>query len=367
MHLQNIQLINFKNYVEAELDFSADVNVFVGDNGAGKTNMLDAIYYLSFSKSYLNPQDRHNIRLDEKFFLVAGDFIKEEKKVNITCSVKQGQKKKLKRNKKEYEKLADHIGQFPAVIISPYDTNLIKEGSDTRRKFIDSIISQFDKTYLNALMRYNRVLAQRNALLKQFVEMRFFNEENIEVWDAQLVELGEEIFKKRNEFLVEFIPVVQRHFEFISGGKEKIGITYLSNLHEGDFAEELKKAHKKDSYIGYTTVGIHKDDLQFEINEQPIKKFGSQGQQKSFLIALRLAQFEIVKNLLNIPPMLLLDDIFDKLDHNRVSQLMNLVSDGQFGQVFISDTDVERIEKVFEGIDINKKVFRIKPEGIEEL
>jgi DNA replication and repair protein RecF len=302
--------------------------------------------------------------LEEKFFLVTGDFLKADKKINITCSVKLGQKKKLKRNKKEYEKLSEHIGQFPAVIISPYDTNLIQEGSDTRRKFIDSIISQFDKNYLNALMRYNRVLAQRNALLKQFVEMRFFNEDNIEVWDAQLVELGNEIYGKRNEFLIEFIPIIQRHFEFISGGKEEIGITYLSHLHEGEFGKQLKDAHKKDSYTGYSTVGIHKDDLQFEIDGQPIKKFGSQGQQKSFLIALRLAQFELIKTHLNIPPLLLLDDIFDKLDHHRVSQLMKLVSDGQFGQVFITDTDNERIEKVFEGIAIDKKVFEIKPERI---
>lgn len=367
MHIHKIQLINFKNHGDLEQEFSPEVNVFVGENGAGKTNLIDAIYYLSFTKSYLNPVDRQNIKFDEKFFLVSGVYIKEDKEITITCSVQTGQKKKLKKNKKEYEKLADHIGGFPTVIISPYDTNLISEGSDTRRKFIDGIISQFDKNYLNTLIRYNKVLAQRNALLKQFVEMRFFQEENIEVWDLQLVELGEIIYSKRNQFLNEFIPVIQRHFDLISGGKETIGISYESHLHEANFHEQLKNAHRKDSIIGYTSVGIHKDDLQFELNDQAIKKFGSQGQQKSFLISLRLAQFELIKNHLKLTPILLLDDIFDKLDHKRVAHLMRLVSDHSFGQVFITDTDLSRINDVFDGIEIEKKIFEVNEAGLKEL
>ena len=356
MHLKNISLLHFKNHADLQLDFSPEINVFVGDNGIGKTNLLDAIYYLSFCKSFLNPIDRQSIQLDEKFFMLYGNFERNKKEVAISCSVQIGQKKKVKRNKKEYEKFSDHIGEFPVVIISPYDRNLIIEGSDTRRKFIDSIISQLDRQYLEKLIRYNKVLQQRNALLKQFQEMRIFEAESIDIWDVQLVELGKQIHQKRQEFLIDFIPVFQEYFEIISLGREKIHIEYESQLNEGDFQEELTKSRRKDSIVGYTTVGIHKDDLQFLINGQPIKKFGSQGQQKSFLIGLKLAQFVIVSRVLEMQPILLLDDIFDKLDHNRVEQLMKLVSDHTFGQVFITDTDKDRIEKVFREIPIEKKI-----------
>lgn len=360
MYLKSLALVNFKNYLEASLSLSPDINVFIGENGAGKTNVLDAVHFLSFCRSFLNPIDKQSIRIDEKFFLLQGTFSKDEKEIGITCSVKEGQKKTVKRNKKEYEKLSEHIGQFPAVVISPYDTNLIIEGSETRRKFIDSIISQFDRNYLDTLIRYNKVLKQRNALLKQFYELRIFDNESIEVWNVQLINLGQIIHEKRSAFLVDFIPVFQKYFNIIANHKEEIDISYKSQLHEESFEAALEKSKRKDSAVGYTTVGIHKDDLVFLIHSQPIKKFGSQGQQKSFLIALKLAQFEIVSNLLNTKPLLLLDDVFDKLDHNRVSHLMQLISEHIFGQVFISDTDRDRIEKVFEGIDIDRKVFEIK-------
>lgn len=366
MHLETLSFVNFKNYNEASINLSQDINIFLGENGAGKTNILDAVYYLSFCRSFLNPIDRQCIRLDEKFFLLQGSFIKDDKKIAITCSVKEGQKKKVTRNKKEYEKLADHIGQFPAVVISPYDTNLISEGSETRRKFIDSIISQFDRNYLETLIRYNKVLQQRNALLKQFQDLRIFDLESIDVWDIQLVELGNVIHQKRADFLVEFIPLFQGFFDLISNKKEAINISYKSQLEDGDFEDLLKKSHRKDNALGYTNVGIHKDDLIFLIHDQPIKKFGSQGQQKSFLIALKLAQFKMISNLLDKKPILLLDDIFDKLDHKRVTHLMTLISDHLFGQVFISDTDSDRIEKVFEGIAIERKLFTVKAGSIEE-
>ncbi|MBN4082143.1 DNA replication/repair protein RecF [bacterium AH-315-B15] len=366
MHLTSLNLVNFKNHSEAQLTFSSEINVFVGNNGVGKTNLLDAIHYLSFCRSFLNPVDKQNIKLDEKFFMLQGEFEKDEKKTTINCSVQQGQKKKVKWNKKEYEKLADHIGKFPSVVVSPYDTNLIIEGSETRRKFIDSIISQFDKNYLDTLILYNKVLAQRNALLKRFQEMRIFEQESIDVWDVQLLEHGEKIYEKRLKFLNDFIPIFQRYFDLIADKKEKIQIEYRSQMIEGDFAQQLNDSAKRDSATGYTNVGIHKDDLIFMIHEQPIKKFGSQGQQKSFLIALKLAQFELISELLEMKPILLLDDIFDKLDHHRVQQLMKLVSDHAFGQVFISDTDMDRIEKVFKEIDIHKKIFKIKDSQIEE-
>lgn len=366
MHLEALTLVNFKNYTEANIQLSPEINVFIGENGAGKTNVIDSVYYLSFCKSFLNPIDKQCIRLNEKFFLIQGDFRKEEKKINITCSIKEGQKKKVRRNKKEYEKLSDHIGHFPAVVISPYDTNLITEGSETRRKFIDSIISQFDRHYLETLIRYNKVLQQRNALLKQFQELRIFDNETIDVWDVQLIQLGKSIYEKRRQFLVEFIPVFQKFFNLISNNKEEIDISYKSQLEEDSFENLLEKGKRKDSAVGYTTTGIHKDDLVFLIHEQPIKKFGSQGQQKSFLIALKLAQFEMISGLLKVKPLLLLDDIFDKLDHSRVSHLMQLISDHLFGQVFISDTDRDRIEKVFEGISIDCKIFNVKEGTVEE-
>jgi DNA replication and repair protein RecF len=358
--------VNFKNYSEANISLSEEINVFVGNNGQGKTNLLDAVNYLSYCKSFLNAVDKQNIRLDEKFFLIQGKFLKDDKEVDISCAVQKGQKKKVKKNKKEYEKLAEHIGQFPAVVISPYDTNLIIEGSETRRKFIDSIISQYDRYYLDALIRYNKVLQQRNALLKQFQELRIFDNESIEVWDVQLIELGQKIFEKRNEFLIEFIPIFQKYFDLISNKAEEIHIAYDSQLIENDFSELIEKASRKDAAVGYTTVGIHKDDLTFLIHNQPIKKFGSQGQQKSFLIALRLAQFELISKLLKMKPILLLDDIFDKLDHMRVEHLMKLVSDHAFGQVLITDTDRDRIEKVFENIDIERFIFEVKEGKVEK-
>lgn len=366
MHLNSLALVNYKNYEEASLEFSEDINVFIGENGAGKTNLLDAIYYLAYCRSFLNPIDKQSIRIGEKFFVIQGDFERDEKHIGITCAIKEGQKKKIKRNKKEYEKLSDHIGQFPAVVISPYDTNLIAEGSETRRKFIDSIISQFDRVYLETLIRYNKVLKQRNALLKQFQELRIFDQESIDVWDVQLIELGKVIYEKRISFLEAFIPVFQTYFDAISNKKEVIDISYRSQLQDVDFKEGLSQCRRKDNAVGYSTFGIHKDDLVFLIHDQPIKKFGSQGQQKSFLIALKLAQFDVIRKNLEVRPILLLDDIFDKLDHQRVSHLMQLISDHVFGQVFITDTDEDRIEKVFEKIAIDRNVYRVNGGKVEK-
>jgi DNA replication and repair protein RecF len=359
MYLKTLSLINFKNHAEKQFDLNDDINVFVGNNGAGKTNILDAVNYLSMCKSFLNSVDRQNIKFDEKFFLIQGDFIKDEKSNQISCGVTFGQKKKFKRNKKEYDKLSEHIGEFPVVVISPYDSNLISEGSEVRRKFIDSIISQYDKKYLATLIKYNKVLQQRNALLKRFQELRIFEAESIEVWDAQMIILGNFIFEKRKEFLADFLPSFQNFFNLISNGNESINIEFTSQLNTTSLSNLLNEASRKDSRVGYTTVGIHKDDLTFQINGNPIKKFGSQGQQKSFLIALKLTQFEYIKVLLNKKPILLLDDIFDKLDHGRVERLMEMVSDHIFGQVIITDTDEERIDKVFKNIPVSKSVFKL--------
>lgn len=365
MHLKSISLINFKNYAQAEFEFSAGINCFVGRNGSGKTNILDAVHYLSMCKSYLNPVDKQNIRFDEQFFVVQGVWDNETKQTEIYCGVKAGAKKIFKRNKTEYEKLADHIGSFPSVIISPYDRDLIAEGSEVRRRWMDGIISQFDRNYLDFLVRYGKIIDQRNALLKHFYENGFFDRESMEVWDAQLIQVGNQIYERRKVFLEEFIPVFLAYYQFIGEDSENVNLEYKSMLNDFAFGDLLEQTRRKDAQVQYTTGGTHKDDLIFTIKGQPVKKFGSQGQQKSFLIALRLAQFDWLKKHLNLKPVLMLDDIFDKLDHVRVEKLMSLVSDHVFGQVFVTDTEAERIQKVFSNIEMEYKIFDIDTEMVK--
>jgi len=359
MYIKSIQLVNFKNYSEAELEFSSEINCFVGKNGSGKTNVLDAIYYLSMCRSYLNPIDSQNIKFGESFFLLQSFWQKNDVESEIYCSSKKGQKKIVKRNKVTYEKLSDHIGLYPSVMISPYDRNLILEGSEVRRKWMDSTISQFDRHYLDVLMRYSKVLDQRNALLKNNQHSGFFDPESFDVWDEQLVSLGNVISENRKNFLEDFIPLFQKYYSFLGEDNEAVGLTYISQLLETDFSELIQQNRRKDIAVGYTTVGIHKDDLSFDLNTYPIKKFGSQGQQKSYLIALRLAQYDCLKNHLGHAPILLLDDIFDKLDHFRVLRLMELVSNDTFGQVLVTDTDEIRLKEIFKKIEKNVQFFTV--------
>jgi len=360
MYLQNLNITNFKNYSEANVDFSEKINCFTGDNGTGKTNLLDAIHYLSFCKSYFNPVDTQNIKHGENFFAVHGQFIRNgDSNDKVSCVQKAGERKLFKLNDKTYDRLADHIGAFPLVMISPYDRDLINEGSEIRRKLIDSVISQFDKVYLDDLINYNKALQQRNSLLKQFAERRFFDPSMLEIWDEQLSRLGSEIYQKRKVFIERFIPIFQKYFDFISEGKEKVSIEYESHFHDASPEELLSSTLDKDLMVRYTTAGIHKDDLKFSIFEYPVKKFGSQGQQKSFVIAIKLAQFDYTKEEKGYKPILLFDDIFDKLDDHRVQQLIKLVSENNFGQVFITDTQRSRIENVFKIIDIDHLIFNV--------
>ena len=352
MYLKHLSLINFKNYRQVELTLKEGVNCFVGKNGTGKTNMLDAIHYLSMCKSYLNPVDKQNIHFGEHFFVVQGVWQDQEVETEVYCGVKAGHKKIIKKNKLEYEKLADHIGLFPSVMISPYDRDLIAEGSEVRRKWMDGIISQFDRAYLDALMKYVRLLDQRNALLKRFYENGLFEKESIAVWDEQLIPLGEQIYQKRVKFINEFLPVFYRYYAYIGEENESIEIEYKSQLKEASFAELIDSHRRKDAQSQHSTCGTHKDDLIFSIHGNPIKKFGSQGQQKSFIIALRLAQFEWLHQNLNKKPVLMLDDIFDKLDASRVEKLVTLVSNNIFGQVLITDTDSERINRLFKEVAV---------------
>lgn len=367
MHLKSIHLINFKNYEEAEITLTSNINCFVGSNGSGKTNILDAVHYLSLCKSYMNVLDRQNIRFDQQFFAIQGTWEKDEQEIAIHCAVKSGAKKVFKRNKKEYERLADHIGQFPAVMISPYDRDLISEGSELRRKWMDGIISQFDRQYLESIQKYGKILDQRNALLKNMQEQRLFDRDAIEVWNEQMSAVGTEIHKKRQEFLKDFIPIFQERYNFIGLVAEEVQLEYRSQLNESTFDTLLLAFERKDAFTHYSNAGTHKDDLIFTIKGHPIKKFGSQGQQKSFIIALRLAQYDWLKKRLHVQPVLLLDDIFDKLDQERVKKLLQLVSNNYFGQVLVTDTDESRLRAIFKTGDFDSKLFLVENGVIEEL
>ena len=359
MILKTLSLLNYKNFDSKNFSFDSKINCFVGENGIGKTNVLDAIYHLSFGKSYFNPVATQNIKHNEEFFVVDGEYDIEDKSEKIIVSLKRGQKKIIKRNAKIYEKFSDHIGFLPLVIISPADRDLIVEGSDVRRKFIDGVISQSDKSYLNHLIKYNKVLAQRNSLLKYFAVNNTFNADTLEIYNNQLADFGSEIFKKRNEFLQEFIPIFIERYNSISNNNEAVDLEYKSDLFDNDLNSLLEQNLNKDKALQYTSVGIHKDDLVFKIEDYPIKKFGSQGQQKSFLVALKLAQFDFIKAHSGVNPILLLDDIFDKLDEHRVSHIISLVNDENFGQLFISDTHAERTENVIKTIHQSYKMFEL--------
>ncbi len=359
MQLTDLELINYKNFTEKKFCFSAKVNCFVGSNGVGKTNILDAIYYLSFTKSYFNPIASQNIKHDTDFFVINGQYNINNELEQVVCSLKRNHKKVIKRNGKEYDRLSDHIGQLPLVIISPADTDLIVSGSDTRRKFIDIIISQYDKQYLNDLMAYNKVLSQRNALLKYFAANHTFDDNSIQVYNAQLANYGTAIFEKRNLFLKEFQTVFQARYQVISADNEQVSIAYKSQLNDKLLLELFSDNILKDRVLQYTSVGIHKDDLVLKIGNHSIKKFGSQGQQKSFLIAMKLAQFDYIKKYTKRTPILLLDDIFDKLDEKRIAHLIKLVFEGDFGQLFITDTHEERTTNIVKNISDSYEIFKL--------
>ena len=359
MYLKKISLFNYKNFSEASFDFDRKINCFVGKNGIGKTNVLDAIYQLSYGKSYFNPLAVQNIKHGEEFFVIDGEFEKNDRTEQIVCSLKKGQKKILKRNGKQYDKFSDHIGFIPLVIISPADRDLIVEGSETRRKFIDSVISQLDAGYLQQLIQYQKILNQRNALLKYFALNHVFENDTLAIYNEQLSGLGHAIFEKRKTFLADFIPIFNLHHQAITGSEETVQLVYESQLSDHNLLNLLQENISRDRMAHYTTVGIHKDDLSFEIDHYPIKKFGSQGQQKSFLIALKFAQFEFIKKQCGEKPILLFDDIFDKLDATRVGKIVEMVNNDEFGQLFISDTHSERTETIVKSTHQSYSIFNL--------
>lgn len=367
MYLKSLSLLQFKNYPEAGLSFGPGINCFAGNNGSGKTNLLDAIYYLSFCKSFSNPVDSQNIRFGDDFFVIQGQYEVNGRQDELYCGFKRGQKKVFKRNKKEYEKLADHIGLYPLVLIFPGDVELIHGGSDERRKFLDGVISQYNKDYLNHLIDYNKALLQRNTLLKSFAERRYYDEASLEIWDEQLRIHGHYIFGERKAFFEAFRDVFQQTHGLLTDNAEPVDIVYESQLIEGSLDELLLASRQKDRLAQHTTTGIHKDNLVFLLNGQAMKKFGSQGQQKSYVIALKLAQYHFTRHVKGLDPLLLFDDIFDKLDPGRVELLLGMVSKPGFGQVFITDTHTSRLEAIIQKLQLSCRIFDIGQATINQI
>lgn len=363
MILTRLSIVNYKNIEQADLAFSSKINCFLGNNGMGKTNLLDAIYYLSFCKSFSNIPDTQNIRHNEDFFMIQGYYDREGNQEELYCGMKRKQKKQFKRNKKEYDRFSDHIGFVPLVMVSPADGELLRGGSEERRKFLDQVISQFDKEYLNALIRYNKALIQRNSLLKQDVS----ENELFDILDEQLALSAILIYERRNEFLSKFIPVFQEFYDFISLGNEQVDIAYESDMADGDLLSQLAASRSRDRILGYSTKGVHRDDLDMRLGLYSMKKIGSQGQNKTFLIALKLAQFVFLQQNGNTPPILLLDDIFDKLDALRVEQIVKLVSGDRFGQIFITDTNRNYLDEIVLHVGNNFHFYSVTQGSIEKL
>lgn len=359
MIINKLSLYNFKNHSEKKFEFSPQINCFVGNNGAGKTNILDALHYLSVGKSFLGNTDINNIKREEDFFTIDAEIQNDNSEDIIKISQPKESKKIIKKNDKSYDRMADHIGYLPSVMISPYDSNLISDSGESRRKFLDSMISQTNSEYLFELIQYQKTIQQRNALLKYFAKNRVFDKDSLEIYDEPISRSGTKIFEKRREFVSQLNPIVQNFYNIISGGKETVSVIYESHLFDDSFQNLLKDNIERDRMLTYTSKGIHKDDLLFDMDTVLIKKTGSQGQQKSFLIALKLAQMSLVKELTGKTPILLLDDIFDKLDDHRVSQLIELVNQENFGQIFITDTHRERTESVVKKINEESIIFEI--------
>ncbi|MBO4674348.1 MAG: DNA replication/repair protein RecF [Bacteroidaceae bacterium] len=358
MILKRLTILNYRNIATAELEFSPKVNCFVGHNGEGKTNVLDAIYFLSLTKSMANSIDSMNIRHGEEMMMVQGIYDLNGTEEEISIGMKAHQKKHVKRNKKEYKRLTEHIGLLPIIIASPNDSDIISGGSDERRRLMDIVISQYDSEYMTALAAYNKALQQRNAMLKAEEEP---NEEIISIYEAMMAENGERIYRKRQAFVEEFIPVFQRFYSLISGGDEKVSLHYTSHGQRGPLLDTIRAGRQKDRIMGYSLHGIHKDELEMSLGGYPIKREGSQGQNKTYIISLKLAQFDFLKRTgSQTTPLLLLDDIFDKLDAQRVEQIVNLVSGDAFGQIFITDTNREHLDKILERSQGNYKIFQVE-------
>ena len=359
MRLDKLSIINYKNIQAATLNLSAKLNCFIGHNGVGKTNLLDAVYYLSFCKSAFNPKDSEVMCHESDFFVLEGDYTMDSEEIEqVTCGMKRGTKKHFKRNRKAYKKLSEHIGLLPLIFVSPSDISLIEGGSEERRKLMDVVISQYDRPYIETLLRYNKALQQRNSLLKQEEEP---DTTLLELLEMQMAEYGTEIYKKRAAFVEQLVPVFQEIYQAISQNREQVSLEYISHGQRGDLLDVIQRDRAKDRIMGYSLHGIHKDDLLMTLGGFPMKREGSQGQNKTFVLALKLAQFNFLKQTAgNRTPPLLLHDIFDKLDADRVEQIVKLVAGDSFGQIFITDTNRDHLDKILSSSNFDYKLFAVE-------
>ena len=365
MFLEKLSLTNFKNYEDGRYVFGQQINVIVGPNGSGKTNLLDAVYFLALSKSAFQSQDALSILHEADYFIIDGIF--EERKghtVQITISLQRGQRKVLMADKKPYERISEHIGRFPVVLIAPNDTDLVREHSEDRRHFFDGVLSQLDPDYLRNYLVYQQVLKQRNSLLKLFAERNQVDNDLLDTYDEPLLDLGQKIHDRRKQFVDEFLPGFRAHYTYLSGQREEVNIVYESEVSNPEFADEFRHFRRRDTVLQRTTMGIHKDDYSFLIDNgdgqsMPLKKFGSQGQQKTFVIALKLAQFDSLEAEKGVKPILLLDDIFDKLDDQRIGKLIRQMDEGAFGQLFITDARPERTRELLRAVKADVRFFEI--------
>ena len=361
MILEKLSLINYKNIQTATLELSPKINCLIGQNGVGKTNVLDAIYYLSFCHSANNPMDSQVIRHGEEFFMIEGKYNED---IAISCGFKRGSKKHFKKNKKEYKRLSEHIGLIPVVMVSPADTLLIDGGSEERRRLMDMVISQYDRSYIEHLNRYNKALLQRNTMLKADDEP---NIDVISLWEEQMAMAGEQIYQRREAFVKEMVPIFQRFYETISGNREQVALNYVSHCQRGPLLEVIQRDRFKDRAVGYSLHGIHRDDLEIALGGHQMKREGSQGQHKTFVIALKLAQFDFLKRTnTKTTPLLLLNDIFDKLDAKRVEQIVSLVAGNEFGQIFITDTNRDHLDQILSASSHDYKIFFVEDGNVQE-
>ncbi len=364
MILRKLSILNYKNIAEATLELSPKMNCFIGRNGMGKTNVLDAIYYLSFCRSAGNPIDSQVIRHEEPFFMLEGEYAdslaySDERLEMISVAMKRGTKKHFKRNKKEYKRLSEHIGLIPLVVVAPSDTLLIEGTSEERRRLMDMVISQYDRSYIDALSRYSNAHQQRNTLLK--MEDEEPDPLLMQLWEEQMAESGEVLYQKRKAFVDELIPVFQDYYQRISGGQERVGLSYVSHCQRGPLLEVIQRDRMKDRAVGYSLHGVHRDDLEFTLDGHPMRREGSQGQNKTYVIALKLAQFDFLKRTASqTTPLLLLDDIFDKLDAERVEQIVRLVSSDSFGQIFITDTNRDHLDQILRNSALDYRIFHVE-------
>ena len=364
MFLSKISIINYKNIKEARLTLSPKINCFIGHNGEGKTNLLDAVYYLSFCRSANGAADSHVIRHDEDFFVLDASYTYDDgEHDDIYCGMKRGAKKHVKRNKKEYKRLSTHIGLIPLIFVSPADTAIIDGGSEQRRRLMDVVVSQYDNGYIDALNRYNKALLQRNALLKAEEAP---DDDLLSILEEQMACYGEDIYRRRADFIGELTPLFQQYYNNIAMQRETVTLNYISHCQRGPLIDVIRRDRHKDRAVGYSLHGIHRDDLEMLIDGYPVRREGSQGQNKTFVTALKLAQFGFLKRTCpKTTPLLLLDDIFDKLDAQRVEQIVRMVGGDDFGQIFLTDTNREHLDQILRNTNMDYKLFSVEEGNIQ--